>query len=129
MTEKDRTAKGTMGPQPLRTSAQLQMMQAFDELIQNKDRNGGNIVWTSDWKLWLIDHTRAFRTGKELMKPDDLKRCDRLFLEHLRQLTPAALDRATDTVLSKFEREALMARRELLVSHYQQRIAEAGESN
>ena len=71
----------------------------------------------------------AFRTGKELIKPDDLKRCDRVFLEHLRQLTPAALDQATETVLTKFEREALMARRELLVSLYQQRIAQAGESN
>jgi hypothetical protein len=128
MTEKVRTARSTMGPQPLRTSAQLQMMQVFDELIQNKDRNGGNVVWTSDWKLWLIDHTRAFRTGKELLNPDDLKRCDRAFLERLRQLTPAALDQATETVLTKVEREALLARRDELVRHYQQRIAQAGES-
>ena len=105
------------------------MMRVFDELIQNKDRNGGNIVWTSDWKMWLIDHTRAFRTGKELTKSDDLNRCDRAFLEHLRQLTPAALDQATETVLTKVEREALIARRDELVRHYQQRIAQAGESN
>jgi len=82
-----------------------------------------------DWKLWLIDHTERSARAKELIKPDDLKRCDRVFLEHLRQLTPAALDQATETVLTKFEREALMARRELLVSLYQQRIAQAGESN
>lgn len=129
MTEKERTAKGTMGPEPLRTSSQLQMMHVFDELIQNKDRNGGNIVWTSDWKLWLIDHTRAFRTGNELINVDELKRCDRRFFERLQQLTPAALDQATETVLTDIEREALMARRDELVRHYQQRIAQAGESN
>jgi len=129
MTEKERVAKKTMGPQPLRTSSQLQMMQVFDELIQNKDRNPGNIVWTSDWKLWLIDHTRAFRTGKELANPDDLKRCDRVFLTQLRQLTPKALNDATDKVLSPFEREALLARRDLLVRHFDGRIALVGESN
>ena len=129
MTEKERTAKRTMGPQPVRTSQQLQMMQVFDELIQNKDRNGGNIVWTRDWKMWLIDHTRAFRTGKELLKPDDLKRCDAMFLQQLRALTPAAVEQATGSVLSRLEREALLARRDLLVKRYQQRIAQFGESN
>ena len=42
-------------------------MKVWDELIQNKDRNAGNIIWTSDWSMWLIDHTRAFRLGKELV--------------------------------------------------------------
>ena len=41
-------------------SLQLQVVRVFDELIQNRDRNQGNILWTSDWKMWLIDHTRAF---------------------------------------------------------------------
>ena len=36
-------------------------MRIWDELIQNRDRNQGNILWTHDWTLWLIDHTRAFR--------------------------------------------------------------------
>jgi hypothetical protein len=76
MTEKERVEKATMGPEPLRTSEQLQMMQVFDELIQNKDRNPGDIVWSRDWKMWLIDHARAFRTGEELANVDELKRCD-----------------------------------------------------
>ena len=25
----------------------------FDELIQNRDRNRGNMIWTKDWTLWL----------------------------------------------------------------------------
>ena len=95
--------------------------------LQHKD--GGNIVWTSDWKMWLIDHTRAFRTGKELLKPDELRRCDAMFLQQLRALTPAAVEQATGSLLSGLEREALLARRDLLVKHYQQRIAQLGESN
>ena len=129
MTEKDRLAKRTMGPEPQRTSRQLQMMFVFDELIQNKDRNGGNIVWTRDWKLWLIDHTRAFRTVKELAKPDQLQRCERGFFQRLRGLTPMALEQATSSVLTSTERDALLARRALLVTHYEGRISRAAEGN
>src|SRR5262245_43832079 len=67
MDEKGRLQKQSMGPNPLRTSNQIQVMRIWDELIQNRDRNQGNIIWTTDWTMWLIDHTRAFRLGKELM--------------------------------------------------------------
>ena len=129
MTEKERLTKSTMGPEPLRTSRQLQMMYVFDELIQNKDRNVGNIVWTKDWKLWLIDHTRAFRISKELTKADELVRCDRRFLQRLRALTPMALEQATAEVLTSGERDALLARRDLLVQHYEARISRGGEAS
>ena len=61
MDEKGRLQKKTMGPNPSRTSNQIQMMRVWDELIQNRDRNQGNILWTHGWTMWLIDHTRAFR--------------------------------------------------------------------
>ena len=64
--------KNILGPNPERTTKQVQVMRVFDELIQNRDRNQGNILWTKDWTLWMIDHTRAFRLGKELLKPDQL---------------------------------------------------------
>src|SRR5688500_6505623 len=65
-TEKERLMeKNILGPNPERTTKQVQVMRVFDELIQNRDRNQGNIVWTKDWTLWMIDHTRAFRLGKE----------------------------------------------------------------
>ena len=65
MTERERVAQGTYGPNPARTVEQFYAMYVFDELIQNRDRNQGNMLWTSDWKLWLIDHTRAFRPQVE----------------------------------------------------------------
>ena len=40
-------------------------LRIFDELIQNRDRNTGNLLWTTDWKMWMIDHTRAFRLGDD----------------------------------------------------------------
>ena len=58
------------GPNTERTSKQNYRRLVFDELIRNKDRNQGNLLWTRNWTLWLIDHTRAFRLGKDLMKPE-----------------------------------------------------------
>ena len=100
----------------------------FDELIQNRDRNRGNAPWTSDWKLWLIDHTRAFRPDVELTRPERLRRIGRELLENLRRLTPEALEAATDGVLARPLREAVMKRRDLLLQHFDDRIARLGEA-
>ena len=44
-----------------RTAGQIHVMRVFDALIANTDRNVGNLLWTTDGKMWMIDHTRAFR--------------------------------------------------------------------
>ena len=97
MDEKERMKTKTLGPDPGRTSKQIQIMRVWDELIQNRDRNQGNILWTNDWTLWLIDHTRAFRLGQTFLKPENLSRCDRGLLERLRALTPESLAQAVGT--------------------------------
>ena len=70
MEEGERQKKKVVGPDPARTSSYIHILRVFDELIQNRDRNAGNILWTRDWTMWLVDHTRAFRLGKDLLKPE-----------------------------------------------------------
>jgi hypothetical protein len=127
MDEKDRMKTKTLGPDPVRTNKQIQIMRIWDELIQNRDRNQGNILWTNDWTMWLIDHTRAFRLGTNLLRPEQLTRCDRGLLERLRALTPESLSQAVGNSLTKQEQEALLARRDRIVKHYEERIARLGE--
>jgi hypothetical protein len=127
MDETDRTKAKALGPDPARTTRQIQIMRVFDELIQNRDRNQGNILWTSDFTMWLIDHTRAFRLGRDLLRPETLARCDRGLLERLRAMTPAALAEAVGSSLTKQEQEALLLRRDKIVKHYDDRIARLGE--
>jgi hypothetical protein len=127
MDEKARLKANTVGADPLRTSKQIQVMRVFDELIQNRDRNQGNILWTSDWTMWLIDHTRAFRLGKDLLKPDQLARCDRALLERLRSLTSEGLAQAVGNSLTKDEQAAILTRRDRIVKHYEDRIVKLGE--
>jgi hypothetical protein len=127
MDEDGRIKKKTMGPDVQRFAKQIQVMKIWDELIQNKDRNRGNLLWTSDWTLWLIDHTRAFRLDKKLQNPNELTRCERGLLDGLRGLTAESLAQAVGNSLTKAEQEAVMARRDLLVKHFEDRVAKLGE--
>ena len=117
-----------LGPDPDRTSKQIQVMRVWDELIQNRDRNQGNILWTRDWTLWMIDHTRAFRLGKELLKAEQLMRCDRSFLDALRRLTLEDMTKAMGDIMRKDEMEAVLARSARIVQHFDARIAARGEA-
>jgi hypothetical protein len=127
MDEKDRLKTKSLGPDPVRTTKQIQIMRVFDELIQNRDRNQGNVLWTSDWTMWMIDHTRAFRLGGNLLKPENLTRCDRALLERLRAMTAESLAQAVGSSLSKPEQEAVLTRRDRILKHYEDRIARLGE--
>jgi hypothetical protein len=128
MDEGARKKKNTVGPHPSRTAGYIHIMRVFDELIQNRDRNAGNLLWTSDWKMWLIDHTRAFRLGKDLRNPRLLERCERTLFERMRQLTAPALAEAVGKSLTKQEIDALLARRDLIVQLFDQKIAERSEA-
>jgi len=128
MNEKDRLTKKTMGPDPLRTSNQIQLMHIWDELIQNRDRNMGNVLWTSDWTMWMIDHTRAFRLGKNLLRPEDVTRCDRGLLARLKALTDASIETAVGDSLLKGERQAVLERRDRIVQIIEERAARLGEA-
>ena len=128
MEEGDRVKKKTVGPDPQRFAKQIQVMKIWDELIQNKDRNAGNVLWTRDWTLWLIDHTRAFRLDPKLQSPSDLPRCERGLLDGMRQMTAESLAKAVGDSLTKQEQDAVMARRDQLVRHFDERVAKFGDS-
>lgn len=45
--------------------AQHALVNVFDMLINNVDRNTGNILYDRDWQVWLIDHGRSFGANDE----------------------------------------------------------------
>jgi hypothetical protein len=91
------------------------MMHLFDELISNTDRNQGNIVYTKDWRLWLIDHTRAFRKNSELKKPANITSCDRQVFERLKALDRDTLKTEVGKHLDDGQIKSLLARRDAIV--------------
>lgn len=97
---------------------QMYVVRVFDQLIYNVDRNLGNLLITSDWRVWMIDHTRAFRLHKTLRTPKDLKGCDKTMLARLEGLDKATLNRELSRWLEPNEVDALLARRDLIVTFF-----------
>jgi uncharacterized protein with PhoU and TrkA domain len=75
----------------------------------------------------MIDHTRAFRLGRELLKPDQIQRCPRPLLEKLRALRAETVSAAVGRTLMPIELEALLIRRDVIVQRIESLIAERGE--
>jgi len=107
---------------------QMYKVRVFMELVYDTDRNLGNLLITEDWKLWMIDFTRAFRRHHDLKSPVNLTNCDRKLLEKLRQLDGKELLAKTKGDLTKGEVEAVLARRDKIVAQFEKLIAEKGEN-
>jgi len=138
MNELDRRRKRIDPPDADRWDRQAQAVRVFDELISNTYRDPApplylNSVWdnlliTTDWTIWITDHTGAFRTRTELQDPDSLVRCPRAVLGRLRALNRSRLQQALERYLSSQQLDALEVRRVLLVKHFDDQIVRHGEA-
>jgi len=122
MDEGDRLKGQVAPPEPKSWNEQMQLVRLFDQLIYNVDRNMGNLLITRDWRVWAIDHTRAFRSHETLKSPENVTRCDSQVLERLKQLDKATLKRELGEYVDEWQIDALLVRRDLIVS----RIEKAG---
>jgi hypothetical protein len=115
MDEGERLKNKTQPPDSTRWYQQTQLVHLFDQLIYNIDRNMGNMVITKDWRLWAIDHTRAFRTHETLKSPGAVTRCDRQVFEGLKRLDKDTLKREVGGFLDEWQIRSLLARRDAIV--------------
>lgn len=126
MSEKERRAKRVLPPDFQRWNNQFQSLMVFDQLIYNVDRTQENILITRDWKIRMIDHTRAFRTSPSLREPKRLSRCDYRLLDHLRKLSEQEVSAKLSPYLNGAEIKALLARRDLVVRFFDSEVAAKG---
>lgn len=128
MTETTRRLKKKIAPpEPVMWTRQMNVVKVFDALIYNTDRNLGNLVIGPDWKLWMIDHTRAFRRHTDLQKPQGIQRCERRLFERMKQLDKNMLTSRLKGYLREAEIDAILKRRDKLVAHIEQLIRQRGE--
>lgn len=126
-TEETRRTDHVSPPQPRHWSRQLVSMWVFDELVGNTDRNLGNILIDRDWKIWLIDHSRAFRLQKELKySGHTIPGCERRLWEALKSVTDEQIRVALKPWLDTSEIKAVLRRRRLLVNHMETLIESKG---
>lgn len=120
--------KPPQGPEP-QWSLQLTRMKMFDLLIANIDRNQGNLIYDSDWHLFLIDHSRAFIGKKDLKGIAPLGRVDRALWEKMAALTMEDLDRGLDKWVGNNEKKALLLRRDLMAKQIAEMVQKRGEKS
>jgi hypothetical protein len=125
----ERQKKGLIPPDTHAWNGQMHKVRVFSQLVYDTDRgNPQNILISEDWRIWMIDFSRAFRTIRKLQDAKELLKCDRALFDRLRGLARDDVARAVGGHLTKWETDALMSRRDLIVAHFHKLIAEKGES-
>ena len=106
-----------------------QVMLLFDNLIFNDDRNRGNYLYDPKGKLWMVDHTRSFRTDEELPYPSGILYSERRLWEGLQKLESSVMRTQLQKYLGPSELESLIKRKDRLVEYIREMIAERGEED
>jgi hypothetical protein len=125
--EEQRQKKKINPPDLLAWAKQMNKMYAFSQLVYDTDRNRGNILYSENWHVWMIDFTRAFRPYNEPADTKLLEQCDRRLWEKLHQLDAVEVEQQTKPWLNKMELKGLWARRDKLVAHFEKLIAAKGK--
>jgi hypothetical protein len=129
MDEGERVKQKLPPPKPWMWTRQMQMMRLFTALSADTDRNATNILITGDdWKVVLIDFSRAFRQTKEIKELAAITQVDAEVLAGLRQLTKEAFKAKASRWLIAEEIEAVLVRRDAIVAHLDEQIAKRGEA-
>jgi hypothetical protein len=119
MEEGDRLRQKMQPPDSDSWRREVSVMQVFDQLIYNTDRNQGNMQIDKQWHLWMIDHTRSFRMLKTLKDPGMLVSCDRNLLAKMKALDEATLKKELKNLANDSEIKGLLARRDLIVNYFE----------
>ena len=125
--EVDRIKKNITPPDVADFDKQRAVIQVFDELIINIDRNLSNLLITKSWKIALIDHSRAFTAYPGIRNKANLTRCSKSLLAELRALTSRTLKQAVGTHLTAPEMQAVLGRRDRIVEFFEEEVKTKGE--
>jgi hypothetical protein len=104
----------------------IRRMQMFDNLILNIDRNAGNILIGGPGDVILIDHSRAFTSGKKLH--NKVERVDAELWERMQTLTRENLARALGGWLDEEAITAIITRRDAMAAEVDKLIAKKGRA-
>jgi hypothetical protein len=129
ITETMRIASNQKPPDAQKIQLAHQTLRLFDNLIYNEDRNQGNILYDRDWDLWMIDHTRSFRTTEKLYNPSIIFRCSRELFDELRAMDEKTLNSRLGKYLTAKEIQSILIRRDLLVEKINSMVKTRGEDN
>ena len=122
MDEVARTAKKIDPPDQEHWNSEMYVVRVFDQLISNTDRNLTNLIIDKQWRIWMIDHTRAFRTQRTVLDARNLVKCDKSLLARMKALDQASLERELAPYANREEVRGLLARRDFIVNFFESKV-------
>jgi hypothetical protein len=102
----------------------IRMMQMFDNLIGNIDRNAGNILVDGAGDIILIDHSRAFIEKQDL--PWSFERVDADLWEKMKALSAERLSAAIGHWVDRPAIDAMIKRRDRMAQTIDKLVAKKG---
>lgn len=137
--KKAQDLKPSSGAQVASLYRAMYLQRAFDNLIANADRNEGDVLYTKDWRMILIDHSRAFYTSKKYTKkllldenskplPMPMRSLPRAFVDKLKSLDFGIIKDVVGEYLTEKEIECVLLRRDLIIDNLNKRIEKLGEA-
>ena len=129
MDEGERAKTKATPPSDWMWRRQNQLSRLFAELTGDTDRNQTNLLITGDWRLVLIDFTRAFRLRRDGTSLEALTGIEAEVYDGLRALTRDRLKEAAGRWLTGAEIEAVLERRGRLVAHFDRLVTEKGRAS
>lgn len=128
MDEGERLKQKKDPPDPEAWNRQMWKKRIFAQLVYDTDPNLTNLLISPDWKVYMIDFTRAFRLYNKLENAKNLTKCDKQLFANLQKLDQSQLEEATKRYLNKSEVKAVMQRRDLIVDYFKKLAAEKGDA-
>ena len=127
MMEGERIKQHLSAPDKDAWNDEMYIVRVFDQLIFNTDRNLQNLLVDKEsYRIWMIDHTRAFRLQTGLQEKKNLVKCDRQLLAKLRTLDAEKLNKL-EPYVNRQEIKGLLARRDKIVQFFDSEVAKKGE--
>jgi hypothetical protein len=128
MDEQERNQKQLQPPSGWMWARQQYLMRTFTQLTGDIDRNMTNQLILDDWRLVLIDFSRAFRMYDEPKNLPAIQGVEADVLDGLRGLTKEKIQAVAGRWLSPGEINAVLKRRDGLVAHFDGLIAQRGRA-
>ncbi len=128
ISEAERMERKLSAPDTESWNRYMYRVRLFHNLTDNSDFNNvSNLLIDRDFRVWLIDSSRAFRTNRKLLAGSDLDRFSRTTLGRLEMLSHELLAERLGSWLTKSQIRALMIRRDLILERAEALVAERGE--
>ncbi len=127
ISEAERRRAGKKPTDALRWFREVARSRAFLQLVGDADhQNQSNLLVDPEFRIYVIDSSRAFRTHKDVLDSDSLTRFSRQQLDALRALDESTLETRLGQWLSKGQRASLLKRRDRILERAAELVAERG---